>query len=84
MAKVNREMTPAAREERLYGEVDVVLLHLEDARARAERALATLRAEGADDFLIEAMDYTRLEISAAAKRLTQRTFFAAPQRQLSV
>jgi hypothetical protein len=84
MAKVRRAMTPAERKERVYGEVDVVLLYLEDARGRAERAATELRAGGAEDFLVEALERVQEDISAASRRLTQRTFFAVPTAQLSI
>ena len=77
-------MTPAERQERAYGEVDVVLLYLEDARARAERAAADLRTGGAEDFLVEALEQVQEDISRASKRLTQSTFFAVPSAQLSL
>ena len=35
-------MTPAERDEKNYGEIDVILLYIEDARARTERAAAEL------------------------------------------
>jgi hypothetical protein len=70
-------------DERNYGEVDVVLLYLEDARRRAERAAADLRAGGAEDFLVEALEQVQEDLAEAAKKLTQGTFFAVPKAQLS-
>jgi len=84
MGKVDRQMTPAEREEKNYGEIDVILLYIEDARARTERAAAELRAGGAEDFLVEALERTQEELSATAKRLTQGTFFAVPSTQLTI
>jgi hypothetical protein len=72
-----------AQDERRYGEIDVVLLYVEDARRRAERAAAELRAGGAEDFLVEALEQAQEDLSQAAKRLTQGTFFAVPKAQLS-
>lgn len=72
-----------ARDEKQYGEVDVVLLYIEDARRRAERAAAELRASGAEDFLLEALERTQQELSETAKLLIQGTFFAVPDAQLS-
>ena len=77
-------MTPAERKERTYGEIDVVLLYLEHARGRAERAAAELRAGGAEDFLVEALERVQEDVSEASKRLTQGTFFAVPSAQLSI
>lgn len=76
-------MDEEARNEQHYGEVDVVLLCIESARRRAERAAAELRASGAQDFLIEALEQVQQEMSASAKKLTQGTFFAVPSAQLS-
>lgn len=73
-----------ARDERHYGEVDVVLLCIEDARRRAERAAADLRRSGADGFLVEALEQAQGELSATAKRLIQASFFAVPKAQLTL
>lgn len=72
------------RDERNYGEVDVVLLYIEEARARTERACAALRAGGAEDFLVEAMERTQQQLSETAKLLTQGTYFAVPKQQLTL
>lgn len=82
--KLEPEMNPQARDEQQYGEVDVVLLYLENARRRAERAAADLRAGGAEDFLIEALEQVQEDISDAAKKLRQGTFFAVPDAQLTL
>jgi len=76
-------MSDQARDERDYGEVDAVLLYIEDARRRAERAAGELRAGGAEDFLLEAMEQVQDDLSETAKKLTQGTFFAVPKAQLS-
>ena len=76
-------MSPQALDEKHYGEVDVVLLYIEDARRRAERAASELRAGGAEDFLVEALEQVQSELSETAKKLTQGTFFAVPKAQLS-
>jgi hypothetical protein len=71
-----------ARDEKQYGEVDVVLLFIESARKRAERAASELRASGAEDFLVEALERSQQELSETAKKLIQGTFFAVPDSQL--
>ncbi len=76
-------MNDQARDEQQYGEVDVVLLYIEDARRRAERAAKDLRRGGAEDFLVEALEQAQDDLSQAARRLTQGTFFAVPKAQLS-
>ena len=77
-------MNAQALDEKNYGEVDVVLLYIEEARARTERACAALRAGGAEDFLLEAMERTQEQLSETAKLLTQGTFFAVPKQQLTL
>jgi len=77
-------MNDQALDEHHYGEIDAVLLYIEDARRRAERAAAELRAGGAEDFLVEALAQVQHDLSRAAKRLTQGTFFAAPEAQLTL
>ena len=64
-------------------EIHSVMLYLEDARRRTERAIATLRESGADDHLVEALERTQEELSEMAKRLRQGTLFAVPKAQLS-
>ncbi len=83
-AKVGVEMNAQALDEFHYGEVDVVLLCIEDARRRAERAERALRESGAEDFLVEGLGRAQEDLSAAAKRLTQGTFFAVPKAQLTL
>lgn len=83
-ANVALRMNAQALDERNYGEVDIVLLHIEDARRRAEVACAALRAGGADDFLVEALERAQEQLSETAKLLTQGTFFAVPKQQLTL
>ncbi len=82
-ANVEQAMNAQALDETNYGEVDVVLLCIEDARRRAERAADALRKGGAEDFLVEALERAQEELSETAKLLTQGTFFAVPKAQLS-
>ena len=77
-------MNAQALDERNYGEVDIVLLHIEDARRRAEAACTALRAGGAEDSLVEALERTQEQLSETAKLLTQGTFFAVPKQQLTL
>jgi len=83
-ATVHEAMNAQALDEKNYGEVDVVLLYIEDARRRTEAACAALRDGGAEDFLLEAMERTQEQLSATAKLLTQGTFFAVPKQQLTL
>ena len=60
------------------------MLYIEDARARAERAAASLRSSSADAHLVEAVEKAERELSDVARRLRQGTFFAVPKEQLSL
>jgi hypothetical protein len=66
------ERRDAALDGHHYGEVDVVLLFIDDAAQRAAKAAAELRASGAEDFLVEALERTREELETG-RRLTQGT-----------
>jgi hypothetical protein len=71
-------------DEHHYGEIDVVLLQIDAAVRRIDKAIAELRGSGEEDFLVEALEQSREELAEASKRLTQRTFFAAPKAQLAI
>jgi hypothetical protein len=60
------------------------MLYIEEARSRAERAAAAMRKLGAEQHLIEAMERAQDELSDAARRLRQGTFFAVPKEQLKL
>lgn len=60
------------------------MLYIEEARARAERAIDVLRKGGADDHLVEALVKAEEELSDVARRLRQGTLFAVPKEQLSL
>lgn len=77
-------MTPQQLDEKHYGEVDVVLLVIENARRRAEKAAGELRSGGAEDFLVEALEQVQEDLTEAAKKLRQGTFFAVPKAQLTL
>lgn len=81
---VNSAMNAQALDEKNCGEVDVVLLYIEDARRRTEAACKALRAGAAEDFLLEAMERAQEQLSETAKLLTQGTFFAVPKQQLTL
>ena len=67
-----------------FGEIDVAMLYIEEARKRAERAAAALRSDDADAHLVEALERSEKELSDVARRLRQGTFFAAPKEQLTL
>lgn len=67
-----------------YLEIDGVMLYLEEARRRAERASAALRGDGAEEHLVDALERVQEELSEMSRRLRQDTFFAVPDPQLSL
>jgi len=71
-------------DEKHFAEIDVAMLYIEEARKRAERAAAELRADGADKHLIDALERSEEELSEVARRLRQGTFFAVPKEQLNL
>lgn len=71
-------------DEQHFAEIDVAMLYIEEARVRTERAAATLRASGADEHLVEALEKTQCELSDVARRLRQGTLFAVPKEQLTL
>jgi hypothetical protein len=64
-------------------EIHDVMLYLEEARRRTERAIATLREGGAEEHLIEALRRSEEDLREVARRLRQGTFFAVPKAQHS-
>jgi hypothetical protein len=82
--KLATSVKEQALDEQHYGEIDAVLLYLENARRRAERAAAELRATGGDDHLVDALETVQDDLSEAAKKLRQGTFFAVPSAQLTL
>jgi len=83
-SKVPRERRLQQLDEKHFAEIDVAMLYIEEGRERAERAAAALRAEGAEDHLVEALDRSQEELSDVARRLRQGTLFAVPKDQLSL
>lgn len=72
-------MTSADHDEAVFEQVAIVELSLERSRARVERAAKELRRLDADHHLVEAVEHTQGELSDAARRLRQRTYFAVPR-----
>ena len=71
-------------DEQHFGEIDVAMLYIEEARARVERAAESLRRSNADEHLVEALEKAQEELSDVARRLRQGTLFAVPKEQLSL
>lgn len=71
-------------DERHHEQIDATMMTVERARARAERAAAALRADGADEHLIEALERAERELSNTGRALMQGALFAAPSVQTSL
>lgn len=67
-----------------YLEIDGVMLYLEEARRRADRASAILRRDGAEEHLVASLQRVQEELSEMSRTLRQETFFAVPDPQLSL
>ena len=78
-AKVREDVNDEAD----FLEIHEVMLYVEEARRRTERAIAALRENGAEGHLIEALERSEDELRDVARRLRQGTFFAVPKAQLS-
>ncbi len=80
----DRERRAQKLDEQHFAEIDVAMLYIEEARARAERAAAALRRGNADSHLVDAIDRAEGELSDIGRRLRQGTLFAVPKEQLSL
>ena len=76
-------MREEVNDEAEFLEIHSVMLYVEEARRRTERAIATLQESGAEEHLVEALQRTEEELRDVARRLRQGTFFAVPKAQLS-
>jgi len=83
-SRVQRERRLQELDEKHFAEIDVAMLYIEEARKRAERAAAVLRADGAEQHLIDALERSEEQLTDVARRLRQGTFFAVPKEQLSL
>ena len=83
-SRVERERRLQELDEKHFADIDVVMLYVEEARRRAERAAAELRRDGAEPHLAEALERSEEELSDVARRLRQGTFFAVPKEQLTI
>lgn len=70
--------------ERESSEVERVLLHVGDARARAKRAAAELEKSGAQTHIIAALRDTEMQLDALHRKLSQRTYYAVPDAKLEL
>ncbi len=70
-------------DEASFKRIESTMLYLEEARARADRAVAEMREIGAEVHLIEATEKVRDDVADLARHYRHRTYFAAPRAQTS-
>ena len=83
-SSLSSERRRQALDEQHFEQIDVAMLYIEEARARAERVAETLRKSSAEPHLVEAMEQAERDLSDVARRLRQGTFFAVPKEQLKL
>jgi hypothetical protein len=66
-----------------YKHIESTMHYVEEARARAERAVKELREMGAESHLIEATEQAQEQLSDLARRYRHGTYFAVPRHQAS-
>ena len=62
-------MVAVDRPNRIYAEVEIVLLYLKGTRARAEAALTELRAKRGEAYAVEALERALEDMSETIERL---------------
>ncbi|MGH3026334.1 MAG: hypothetical protein ACRDLR_07815 [Gaiellaceae bacterium] len=67
-----------------FAEIDAAMIYIEDARARAERAVRALRDADAEPHLVAAVEDAQEQLSEIARSLRQGTLFAVPTGQTSL
>ena len=75
---------PLPLDETHFAEIDASMLYIEEARARAERAVKTLRGEGAEPHLIRALEDAQQQLSDVAREFRQGTLVAVPAGQTTL
>ena len=65
-------------------EIEKTLLFISEARKRAEKTAKSLRTDGADDHLVEALETAERQLEALGRKLMQETYFAVPRGQLEL
>jgi hypothetical protein len=67
-----------------FAEIERTLLHISEARKRAEKAANELRSASAPQHLLLALQEAERELERLGRRLMQETYFAVPDDQLSL
>jgi hypothetical protein len=70
-------------DENSFKRIESTMVFVEQARARAERAVKELRQLGAEQHLVEATAKLESELSDLGRRYRHSTYFAVPQNQTS-
>ncbi len=70
-------------DETSYKHIESTMHYVEEARARAERAVKELQEMGAEPHLVEATEQARDQLSDLARRYRHGTYFAVPRSQTS-
>ena len=70
-------------DEESFRKIESTMLYLEEARARAERAVGEMREIGAETHLVEATEQVCGDLTELARRYRHRTYFAAAKAQTS-
>lgn len=70
-------------DETSFKRIESTMVYVEEARARAERAVKELGQMGAEQHLIEATERLEEELSDLGRRYRHGTYFAVPRNQTS-
>jgi hypothetical protein len=70
--------------ERNSSEVEKVLLYISDARTRARTAADSVRKDGADPHVVEALIDAERELGELHRKLAQGTYYAVPESTLKL
>lgn len=83
-ASLRGEMEAArVLDETSFRHIESTMVYIEEARARAERALKELRQTGAEAHLVEATEQALEELTDLVRRYRHGTYFAVPRNQTS-
>jgi hypothetical protein len=77
-------VSPFELDEESFRKIESTMLYLEEARARAERAVREMQEIGAEVHLVEATEQVSDDLTELARRYRHRTYFAAAKAQTSL
>jgi hypothetical protein len=77
-------VSSAAMTELQSSEVEKVLLHVSDARARARRAAEACVKDGAEPHIVEALVDAERQLAELHRKLSQGTYYAVPDQSLKL